>query len=113
MSAIKTIIFPVSDLSRAKTIFGALAGAAPYADFPNYVGFRVDGQEIGLDPNGHRHGTAGPIGYWHVENIRQTLQDLTNSGAEEVEPIRDVGGGKLIAIVRDPDGNIFGLSQEP
>jgi len=28
-------------------------------------------------------------------------------------PVTDVGGGKLIVIVRDADGNPIGLMQEP
>lgn len=30
---------------------------------------------------------------------------------ELAQPVRDVGGGKLIASVLDPDGNIIGLLQ--
>ncbi|HEX9342435.1 MAG TPA: glyoxalase, partial [Actinomycetota bacterium] len=34
------------------------------------------------------------------------------AGAEAQQPISDVGGGKLIASVKDPDGNPIGLLQE-
>ena len=44
---IKTIVFPVKDLAGAKALFQDLLGVEPYADQSNYVGFRVDGQEIG------------------------------------------------------------------
>jgi hypothetical protein len=27
--------------------------------------------------------------------------------------VRNVGGGKLVVTLTDPDGNVFGLSQEP
>ena len=29
-------------------------------DQPYYVGYNVAGQDIGLDPNGHRQGMTGP-----------------------------------------------------
>jgi predicted enzyme related to lactoylglutathione lyase len=110
---IRTIIYPVKDLARAKKLYSTLLGIEPYADQPYYVGYRVGGEEIGLDPNGHAAGMTGPIGYWHVDDIRTTLQSLLDAGAQVQQAVRDVGGGKLIAWVRDADGNIFGLVQEP
>jgi predicted enzyme related to lactoylglutathione lyase len=29
------------------------------------------------------------------------------------DPPRDVGGGRLVATVTDPDGNVLGLLQDP
>jgi predicted enzyme related to lactoylglutathione lyase len=112
-SGIRTIVFPVKDLTRAKTLFGTLVGAAPYADEAYYVGFRVGDQEIGLDPNGHSQGMTGPVGYWHVEDIEKGLELLLDAGAETQQAVRDVGGGKLVATVTDPDGNVIGLVQSP
>jgi predicted enzyme related to lactoylglutathione lyase len=112
-SGIRTIVFPVKDLTGAKTLFGTLVGAAPYADEAYYVGFRVGDQEIGLDPNGHSQGMTGPVGYWHVEDIEKSLELLLDAGAETQQAVRDVGGGKLVATVTDPDGNVIGLVQSP
>jgi predicted enzyme related to lactoylglutathione lyase len=112
-SGIRTVIYPVEDLERAKTLFGSLVGAPPYADEAYYVGFRVGDQEIGLDPNGHSQGMTGPVGYWHVDDIEASLQPLLGAGAEKQQAIRDVGGGKLIASVKDVDGNVIGLVQSP
>ncbi|MGH8282320.1 MAG: VOC family protein [Gammaproteobacteria bacterium] len=107
---IKTIIYPVKDIARAKTLFRKLLGVEPYADQPYYVGFRLGDQEIGLDPNGHK---AGMTGYYHVDDIKQNLQFLLDAGAQTMQEIKDVGGGRLIAIVKDADGNIIGLRQDP
>ena len=112
-SGIGTIVFPVKDLTTAKTLFGALVGAAPYADEAYYVGFRIGDQEVGLDPNGHSQGLTGPVGYWHVEDIEKSLELLLDAGAQTQQAIRDVGGGKLVATVTDPDGNVIGLVQSP
>jgi predicted enzyme related to lactoylglutathione lyase len=109
-SGLTTVIFPVKDLDQAKTLYGTLLGVAPYADEPYYVGFRIGEQELGLDPQGHREGA---IGYWEVDDIEKTLASLLEAGAEEVQAIKDVGGGKLTAWARDTDGNIFGLMQSP
>jgi predicted enzyme related to lactoylglutathione lyase len=112
-SGMPTIIYPVKDLDQAKGLYGKLLGVAPYADEPYYVGFRVADQELGLDPNGHSQGMTGPVGYWEVDDIQQTLELLTGAGAEIHQAVRDVGGGKLIASVKDADGNVTGLAQSP
>lgn len=110
---LKTIIYPVKDLDRAKAVFSEVLGVDPYADEPYYVGFRLAGQEVGLDPNGHAKGMTGPVPYWHVDDIRARLEALVEAGAEVVQDVTDVGGGKLIASVKDPDGNVMGLTQDP
>ena len=106
---IRTFIFPVSDLGRAKTLFSALVGAEAEMDQPYYVGFKVGGQDVGLDPNGHRE--TGPVGYFHVDDIKGRLAELLEAGAEPLQDVRDVGGGRLIATVKDADGNVIGLLQ--
>ncbi len=105
---VKTVIYPVKDLAKAKALFSALLGVEPYADAPYYVGYKVGGQDIGLDPHGHQHGMTP---YYQVDDIKQSLQALLGAGATTVEDIKDVGGGKLIAVVKDADGNIIGLTQ--
>jgi predicted enzyme related to lactoylglutathione lyase len=107
------IVYPVKDIAQATAFYQALLGVAPYAESPYYVGFRVGGQEIGLDPHGHQKGQTGPIGYWAVEDIKQGLQQLVDAGAQVHQDVQDVGGGKLIAWVKDADGNLTGLVQSP
>jgi predicted enzyme related to lactoylglutathione lyase len=107
------IVFPVNDIARAKTLCKALLGAEPYADAPYYVGFKVGDHEIGLDPNGHRQGLSGPIPYWDVEDVKTSLQSLLDAGAAVKHDVKDVGGGKLVAIAKDTDGNLIGLMQSP
>lgn len=110
---IRLFVYPVKDLAQAKTLYRALLGVEPYVDGPYYVGFRVGDQEIGLDPHGYNKGMTGPIGYWQVNDIHQSLQLLLDAGAQVQQEVRDVGGGMLIAWVKDADGNITGLRQEP
>ena len=110
---IGTFIFPVKDLARAKKLYSELLGIGPYADEPYYVGYRVGDQEIGLDPNGHNQGMTGPVAYWDVNDIEKSLQALLDVGAQVNQGVKDVGGGKLIASIKDADGNILGLMQSP
>jgi predicted enzyme related to lactoylglutathione lyase len=108
---IRTIIYPVKDAGRAKGLFGKLLGSEPYVDQPYYVGFRVGEQEIGLLPNGHVTGMSGPLAYFHVDDIKKALEVLVKEGAQIQQPVKDVGAGKLVASIKDADGNPIGLLQ--
>ena len=70
---IGVVIYPVSDLAQAKTLYRTLLGVEPYVDEASYVGFRVGDQEIGLDPHGHCKGMTGPVGYWHTNDIQPDM----------------------------------------
>ena len=109
----KTILHPVSDLARAKAVYAALLGVEPQADAPYYVGFEASGQHIGLVPGGGPQGMTSPVAYWHVADIEAKLAEVTAAGATVKEPVRDVGNGRLVATVTDPDGNVLGLLQDP
>lgn len=76
-------------------------------------GFKIGDQEIGLDPHGHSQGTTGPVGYWQVKDIKRSLQVFLDADAQAQQKVTDVGGGKLIAAVKDADGNVIGLMQLP
>jgi predicted enzyme related to lactoylglutathione lyase len=112
MENIKVIVYPVQDLARAKTLYSTFLGVAPYADSPYYVGYKVDGIDIGLDPNAHGRGITGPVVYLQVDDIQQRLQSLLEMGAQELQAVTDTGNGRLIASVKDSDGNIIGLLQD-
>ena len=110
---IKTIIYPVKDLARAKALFSRLLGGQPDMDAAYYVGFSVGGQHIGLAPQGHSQGMTGPVGYWHVDDIRKSIKLFLDAGGQTQQEVKDVGGGKLVATVKDADGNLIGLLQAP
>ena len=110
---IKTVLHPVSDLAKAKPVYAALLGIQPQADAPYYVGFEAAGQHIGLVPSGGPEAMTSPVAYWHVADIEAKLAEVTAGGAAVKEPPRDVGGGRLVATLTDPDGNVLGLLQDP
>jgi hypothetical protein len=47
---IKLLVYPAKDLAKAKKLYSTLLGVEPYIDGAYYVGFCLQGQEIGLDP---------------------------------------------------------------
>lgn len=109
----KTVLYPVKDLDKARALFAALFGADPHADSPYYVGFSVDGDEIGLVPSGHEQGMTGPVPFFDVDDISATLGTLEAAGAQVVQEPTNVGAGLLVAKVKDADGNDIGLRQPP
>jgi len=111
-AGIKIVLHPVSDLARAKVVYAALLGMQPQADSDYYVGFDAAGQHIGLVPGGGPQGMTSPVSYWQVPDIEAKLAEVTAAGATVKDPVRDVGGGRLVAAVTDPDGNVLGLVQD-
>jgi len=106
--SIKLIVYPVKDVEKAKAFYGKFLDSGPYVESSYYVGYKVGDQEVGLDPNSN----VGPIAYADVKDIKSSLQAMTEVGAEIVQDIKDVGGGLLIAQVKDADGNVVGLRQQ-
>jgi predicted enzyme related to lactoylglutathione lyase len=109
---IKTVLHPVSDLEKAKAVYTALLGVQPQADSSYYVGFEAAGQQIGLVPGGGPQAMTSPVAFWHVPDIEAKLAEVTAAGATLKEAAHDVGGGRLVATVTDPDGNVLGLIQD-
>jgi predicted enzyme related to lactoylglutathione lyase len=106
-----TVLYPVKDLDKARAVFSALFGTDPHVESPYYVGFSVDGHEIGLVPGGHDQGMSGPLPYYEVEDIEASLAALRGAGATIAQEPTEVGGGLLVARATDADGNDIGLRQ--
>lgn len=111
VNGIRLIVYPVTDLAAAKAQYSTLLGVQPYAENAYYVGFQVGGLEVGLDPNGHKLRETGPIAFWSVDDIQQSVQTYVSAGAQVLQDIKDVGYGKQIATLKEADGNIIGLIQ--
>jgi predicted enzyme related to lactoylglutathione lyase len=110
-----TVIYPVSDLARAKTWYANAFQQKPYFDEPFYVGFNIAGYELGLDPDTaeHKPGARGGVAYWRVDDIEEAVRHFVSLGARVVSPVRDVGGDIKVATVADPFGNSIGLLKNP
>jgi predicted enzyme related to lactoylglutathione lyase len=107
---VKTILHPVTDLEKAKPVYAALLGLEPMADSPYYVGFEAAGQQIGLVPNSDM---TSPTAYWHVTDIEAKIAEVTAAGGTLKDAPKDVGAGRLVATLTDPDGNVLGILQDP
>lgn len=112
---LRTAIYHVSDIEKAKEWYSRVLGFAPYFDEPFYVGFSVGGYELGLQPqeNASSGKAEGVVAYWGVEDAEASLARLLELGAVPHEGITDVGGDIKVATVQDPFGNIFGIIRNP
>jgi predicted enzyme related to lactoylglutathione lyase len=105
-------IYPVTDLPAAKAWYARVLDREPYFDQPFYVGFSVDGFELGLLRKDNA-GTAGVRAYWRVPDAAAEFARLLDLGATPDEPVIEVGEGIQIASVVDPFGNVFSIIENP
>lgn len=112
---LRTAIYKVADLDRAKAWYGEAFGSEPYFDEPFYVGFNIGGYELGLVPSDMpgEGKTVNVSVYWGVDDIEGEVARLVKMGATEFEQPANVGGPIVVAMVKDPWGNAIGLIYNP
>ena len=109
MSAVNTLIYPVADLAAAKQVFTTLLGTEPHTDESYYVGYDVNGFEVGLNPAGEG---GGPVAFADVEDLDLTRETLLAAGATERDAPRRVAPEARVCVLVDADGNPIGLRGE-
>ena len=105
-TTIRSLVIPVSDLEAAKAIYTALLGE-PHTDQPYYVGYNVDGFEVGLNPG--EEVAKGPVAFADVEDLDATRTTLLAAGATERDAPRQVAPGVRVCVLADADGSPIGL----
>lgn len=111
---LRTVIYHVDDLQRAKEWYSTILGIKPYFDEPFYVGFNVGGFELGLDPDmGSAAKGTNVVAYWGVKDAKAAYQRAQELGAQKHTDPQDVGEGIIVASVTDPSGNVFGIIENP
>ncbi|MEO9257529.1 MAG: VOC family protein [Crocinitomicaceae bacterium] len=115
MLGLRTTIYKVGNIEKAKAWYTKAFKTEPYFDEPFYVGFNIGGYELGLQPekNPTTEKTESVVSYWGVENIQEVYDQLIAIGASENEKPYNVGGELMTATVKDPFGNIIGLIYNP
>ena len=115
MLGLRTTIYKVDDIAKAKEWYSKAFLTDPYFDEPFYVGFSIGGYELGLQPDDTpaKDKVESVVAYWGVDNITDTYNRLISIGATENEPPYNVGGDLMTATVKDPYGNILGLIYNP
>ncbi len=107
---LRTVIYHVNDLQNAKAWYSQLTGIKPYFDEVFYVGFDINGCELGLDPDTTNIQSGNnAVAYWSIDDIHIAIEKAIAIGATVVSPIQNVGGTIEVAIIKDPFGNHIGL----
>src|SRR5437868_4688984 len=100
---LRTIIYKVPDLAKAKAWYSEVFTTKPYFDEPFYIGFEIGGYELGLQPDNGERVTGNNIEtYWGVEDIHKSYSRMIELGAKEIAKPNNVGGSIEVAIVKDP-----------
>lgn len=112
---LRTLGYRVKDITAAKNWYKDVLGIEPYFDEPFYAGFNVGGYELGLaqEDEVETSATGNATTYWGVDNVEEVYAMLLAKGATEHEKPQDVGGGIVVAAVRDPWNNVFGIIYNP
>ncbi|MDZ7630398.1 MAG: VOC family protein [Gemmatimonadaceae bacterium] len=112
---LRTALYAVADLAAAKAWYVRVLEREPYFDEDFYVGFNVGGFELGLvpEPDAPAERDAAGVAFWGVGDAEAAYARLLSLGAVDHEPVQDVGGGVKIGAVRDPDGNVLGVVENP
>lgn len=115
MLGLRTTIYKVTDLAKAKQWYTEAFQTEPYFDEPFYVGFNIGGYELGLLPDEQPAATKSEnvMTYWGVEKIEAEYDRMIKLGATGGEKPNNVGGEIMVAAVKDPWGNLVGLIYNP
>jgi lactoylglutathione lyase len=115
MTGLRTVIYKVPDIEKAKAWYAKAFKTEAYFDEPFYVGFNIGGYELGLLPEEHEAGDKAEsvVAYWAADDIQEAYRHFTAVGASEHEQPFNVGGPIMTATVKDPWGNIIGLIYNP
>lgn len=109
---LRTTIYKVSDITRAKEWYTKVFQTTPYFDETYYVGFNIAGYELGLQAEESPKWENIAV-FWGVENITETYNYFVECGAREVEKPMNVGWEIMVATLKDPWDNLIGLIYNP
>ena len=112
---LRTVIYSVPDLQKAKEWYSEAFHTEPYFDEPTYIGFSIAGYELGLVPSDIEPEvkTANIETMWGVPNVASEHKRLIDLGCTELNEPTDVGGDIVVSNVKDPWGNVIGLIYNP
>ncbi len=109
MHGLRTFKLEAKDLEAATRFYTRALGKAPYFDQPFYVGFDVDGFEIGITPAESPPGVGQTTTYLAAHDVDAEMKRWIELGAKEHEAATDVGDGIRVGAVLDPFGNAVGF----
>lgn len=111
---LRTCVYMVADLPKAIECYNKAFKTEPYFNEPFYVGYNIQGYELGLQTV--QKETQQPrniFTYWGVDDIDAEFKRFIDLGATVDDAPNDVGGNIIVCSVIDPWNNIIGLIYNP
>jgi methyltransferase (TIGR00027 family) len=108
---LRSAIYDVNDLEKAKEWYSKVLNADPEIDQPSFVSFKIGENWLGLSltDESPRGNDSSAVAYWTVPNVNEEHERLLELGALVQSGIQNIGLGFYLAKVKDPFGNILGI----
>ena len=114
MLGLRTTIYRVPNLQKAKKWYSKTFKLNPYFENEFYIGFNVKGYELGLEKELNKSEKSDNVlSYWGVESISETLNHFLEEGAKLYHEPMNVGGETVLTSVKDPWNNVIGFIYNP
>lgn len=106
------VVYPVPDLSRARSWYSSVLAQEPTLDSPFSVAYEIGGALLLLVPSTAPNETQWDrgIAYWQVDDVDGAYRDLLRAGASALTEASATVLGLRVATLVDPFGNTFGLA---
>jgi len=106
----RTVIYHVNDLANAKEWYSNLTNVQPYFDETFYIGFEINGFELGLEPDMDNIDAGNhTVTFRSVAGINNAFEKAMLICAVIFAPICNVRGSIEMAMGSDPFGNNIGF----
>jgi len=114
LKSLKRAVYTVKDLEAAKNWYSSVLDKKPLFDSPFTVIFQIGECSLSLrkDEKSVPGNQAGVDIYWEVDDTDEAVRLLTDAGATLESPVRDALSIRY-ARIRDPFGNILGITGPP
>ncbi|MEI9808241.1 MAG: VOC family protein [Bacteroidota bacterium] len=96
-------------MTTAKEWYIKATGIEPYFDEPFYVGFDINGFELGLDPNAVGGSGNQTVSYWSVDDTEFVSKKLVEIGGTMIQSKTNVGEKFILLSYPIPSATISGL----
>ena len=115
LKGLDNVTYFVDDMKAAVDWYKSTFDIEPVYESEFFTSFKIGDYGLGLHPSNDddKPGHAGQTAYWAVGNAKEAMEHLVGAGATEYHEVTDVGGGRKIASIKDPFGNIFGVIEIP
>jgi hypothetical protein len=101
---VKAVIYPSPAGRNAAAWYAQLLGEVPSKSALSDTGFAIGEALLALDSQ-----QRSPLAVWQVVDIDSAFGRLIALGAQPVTGIQEIGDARVV-IVRDPFGNLIGLT---